>query len=63
MSQTIQVECPNCQAINNVLIDLPLSVDAGDITFDCGKCGEEVTLEVNLTYEFSTYDREEQEEE
>lgn len=44
MSQTIQIECPNCQTINNVKRELPIMQDDGDIVFDCGKCSVEVTL-------------------
>jgi len=50
MSQTIQIECPNCQTINNVKREEPLT-DGDDVMFDCGKCGQEVTLECNINYE------------
>ena len=51
MSQTIQIECPNCQTINNVKRELPLTESDDEIVFDCGKCSFEVTLSISIMTE------------
>jgi uncharacterized Zn finger protein len=56
MSQQIQIECPNCDTINNVKKEEPIRESSLDLTFDCGKCGKEIEVEFIINYDDSEDD-------